>query len=104
MVLESRKNSEEYFIIDTKWKIVNDGKPGDDDLKQMFAYNYRWNCNHSMLLYPSTSTQNSIKGQYFVSEDNKRHSCELKFAEVLQNGKLNTKIGEQILVSFDVAR
>ncbi|WP_298898197.1 restriction endonuclease [uncultured Psychroserpens sp.] len=100
IVLESRTNSGEYYIIDTKWKIVNDGKPGDDDLKQMFAYNYRWNCNHSMLLYPSTSNQNSVSGEYFVAEDNKKHSCELKFTEVLKNGKINPLIAEQILESF----
>lgn len=100
IVLESRNNSEEYFIIDTKWKVINDGKPGDDDLKQMFAYNYRWNCNHSMLLYPSTSNQNSMRGEYFIGEDNKEHSCELKFVDVVKEGKLNTKIGEEVFKAF----
>ncbi|REE27251.1 5-methylcytosine-specific restriction enzyme subunit McrC [Winogradskyella pacifica] len=100
IVLESR-SGDKTFIIDTKWKVVNDGKPGDDDLKQMYAYNYRWNCNHSMLLYPSTTNQNTIKGDYFIAEDDKAHSCELAFAEVLKDGKLNRDIAKEILESFE---
>lgn len=89
------------YVIDTKWKVVNDGKPGDDDLKQMYAYNYRWNCNHSMLLYPSTSNQSQVKGQYFKATDNKEHSCELAFANVLDGIKLNKNIAKEILSSFE---
>jgi len=99
IVLESR-NENKTFIIDTKWKVVNDGTPGDDDLKQMYAYNYRWDCNHSMLLYPSTSNQKKIKGQYFQASDKKAHSCELAFAQVINNGKLNKEIAKEILDSF----
>ena len=32
----------ETFIIDTKWKIVDNSNPSDDDLKQMFTYNLHW--------------------------------------------------------------
>lgn len=101
IVLESRSEKGKTFIIDTKWKVVNDGKPSDDDLKQMYAYNYRWNCDHSMLLYPSTSNQDKVKGSYFKAADDKEHSCELSFAEVLKDGKLNKGIAKEILASFE---
>jgi 5-methylcytosine-specific restriction enzyme subunit McrC len=100
IVLESKHESK-TFIIDTKWKIVNDGKPNDNDLKQMYAYNYRWNCNHSMLLYPLTSNQNKVKGNYFIAEDDKKHSCELAFVEVIKDSKLNRNIAKEILNSFN---
>jgi len=100
IVIES-KNQNKTFIIDTKWKVISNKKPGDDDLKQMYAYNYRWNCDHSMLLYPSTSNQSNTKGYYFTAEDQKKHSCELAFAQVLKNGKLNKSIGQEILQSFN---
>lgn len=102
IVIESRKDGKIY-IIDTKWKIVTDGRPGDDDLKQMYAYNYRWDCNHSMLLYPLTSSQNTIKGDYFKASDDRKHSCELAFAKVLDGNKLNKRIANEIFESFNKA-
>ncbi|GER59619.1 hypothetical protein ULMA_17270 [Patiriisocius marinus] len=100
IVIET-KDKVNTYIVDTKWKVVNDGKPGDDDLKQMYAYNYRWNCNHSMLLYPSTTDQTKVKGQYFKAEDGKSHSCELAFAQVLDGKTLNKNIAKEILHSFE---
>lgn len=100
IVLESRKDKR-TFIIDTKWKIVTDGKPGDDDLKQMYAYNHRWNCTHSVLLYPSNSNQGSVKGDYFKRDNDHLHSCELAFANVLNGKKLNRDIAKDILSLFD---
>jgi len=101
IVLESR-NDDKTFIIDTKWKIVSNDKPGDNDLKQMYAYNYRWDCNHSMLLYPSTSNQIKVKGQYFEAIDKRKHFCELAFAQVIKGGKLNKEIAQDILSSFKI--
>lgn len=99
IVLESRNDNQTY-IIDTKWKIIKDGKPGDDDLKQMYAYNHRWNCKHSVLLYPSTTNQLSTKGYYFKRESEDPHSCELAFAQVLDGKKLNKSIAKSILNLF----
>lgn len=99
IVLESRENNQ-TFIIDTKWKVVKDGKPSDDDLKQMYAYNHRWDCSHSMLLYPSTSNQTSIKGNYFKRKNEEIHSCELAFVQVLDGNKLNRNIAKEILEAF----
>ncbi len=101
IVLESR-NDDKTFIIDTKWKIVSNDKPGDHDLKQMYTYNYRWDCNHSMLLYPSTSNQTKVKGQYFEAIDKRKHFCELAFPQVIKDGKLNKEIAQDILSSFKI--
>ncbi len=51
------------FIIDTKWKNLEDMNPGDNDLKQMFVYNLFWACDKSILLYPS-AIKASATGQY----------------------------------------
>jgi 5-methylcytosine-specific restriction enzyme subunit McrC len=58
------KKGNQSIIIDTKWKIVEDLIPGDDDLKQMFTYNLFWNCTRSILLYPSIN-RGSNHGKYF---------------------------------------
>lgn len=53
----------ETIIVDTKWKVMEDLVPGDDDLKQIFVYNLFWNCDKSILLYPSL-VPNSGEGNY----------------------------------------
>lgn len=54
----------ETFIIDTKWKIVDNSNPSDDDLKQMFTYNLHWKSRKSILLYPKINQNDSTFGNY----------------------------------------
>lgn len=37
----------ERIVIDTKWKLIRDGRPSDADLKQMFVYNLYWKTDRS---------------------------------------------------------
>ena len=57
------KKPENNIVIDTKWKMVDDNYPSDDDLKQMFAYAHYIGTHFLVLLYPST-TKNISKGSY----------------------------------------
>ena len=41
-------------VVDTKWKLVDDLKPSDPDLKQMYVYNRFWKTGRSVLLYPGS--------------------------------------------------
>jgi 5-methylcytosine-specific restriction enzyme subunit McrC len=84
------------IIIDTKWKLPKDERPSDEDLKQMFAYNNRFNSKHSILLYPGK--KNSYSGSFYDSHG----VCELLFLDVLEKSRLNPKcvngIVEKIMV------
>lgn len=86
------KNSNK-IIIDTKWKIITDNNPGDNDLKQMFVYNLLWNAQQSILLYPgnfetcqgsylhfSISAQNSL-----VNKSEFVNHCSLSFISIMGN-------------------
>lgn len=84
-------------IIDTKWKIVEDNRPGDDDLRQMFVYNLLWDANQSILLYPGD--QKNCDGSYmhftlsFIkqinTEDKYFNHCSLAFIDLIgKDGKL----------------
>lgn len=43
------------IILDTKWKVPQDGVPSDSDLKQVFVYNHFFESSDSILLYPWSS-------------------------------------------------
>lgn len=84
-------------VVDTKWKIVEDNRPGDDDLKQMFVYNLLWDTDQSILLYPGS--QENCHGSYMhfnlslnkqVDEKNKFFNhCSMAFISLIdKDGKL----------------
>jgi 5-methylcytosine-specific restriction enzyme subunit McrC len=85
------------IILDTKWKIIVDNNPDDDDLKQMFVYNLLWNAEKSILLYPGNFSD--CDGSYFhfdlsssrKKEDSEKfyNHCSLSFLNILgKDGKL----------------
>jgi len=62
LLLIDRSNQDEKIIVDTKWKIPDEHGPGDEDLRQMFAYNRLFGCSRSILLYPGQNDK--IVGQF----------------------------------------
>jgi 5-methylcytosine-specific restriction enzyme subunit McrC len=88
------------YIIDTKWKIIDPTEPGDNDLKQMFAYNIYWNAEKSMLLYPTTKELNTNFGKFHKGRDT-NNLCKLGFVKVMKGNDLNKNIGLEILRLFD---
>lgn len=89
------------YVVDTKWKVldINNPKPSDDDLKQMYAYNLYWNAKKSMLLYPHSKSVNETFGRFWkgapTPEDNQ---CKVGFVSVLDdNNYLDINIGEKII-------
>ncbi len=74
------KKNDEVFIIDTKWKITENNKPDDDDLKQMFIYNLHWEAEKAILLYPKTNQTDSNFGIYHFDKLGKK--CKLGFIDI----------------------
>jgi 5-methylcytosine-specific restriction enzyme subunit McrC len=60
------------LVVDTKWKVSNDGSPSDDDLKQMFAYNELLDAPHALLVYPSDGAKVVSKSGAF---SDRKHRC-----------------------------
>jgi len=99
LVISQRINGiERRYIIDTKWKIVDSGKPSDEDLKQMSVYNFYWESEQSILLYPKTLQQSLITGEYArLQQIPGTKRCTLGFVEVIRNNALNLDIGNDVL-------
>jgi 5-methylcytosine-specific restriction enzyme subunit McrC len=99
IVLEKKTDdNQETFIIDTKWKNIDDSEPSTHDLRQMYVYNEYWNSNKAMLLYPSNLQ--SVNNTEFTPFTNNKHACSLGKISVFKNDILNTKIGEEVLEWF----
>lgn len=89
----------EIIIIDTKWKVVEDMVPADDDLKQMFAYNLFWNCDKSILLYPGQNDRINHGDYHDFRDTNKYHTkCAVQTINILNgNYELDKVLGHRIL-------
>ena len=93
------------YILDTKWKLVNNSRPDDADLKQMYVYNIYWNSEKAILLYPtnndSTSNETDFK-EYKTSGKEGKNSCKVGFVNVLDENKLDMNIGLNIFKKLGI--
>ena len=58
-----RQGAKVALVADTKWKVLDDGAPGDGDLQQMFVYNELLGAPRAVLLYPTSGGARRV-GQY----------------------------------------
>lgn len=90
------ETKDKRIVIDTKWKVLNDDKPSDSDLKQMFTYNLHYNTDLSILLYPKTTVESADK-KPFKNEKFKNQNCQVAFTDLFDNeGKLEKNLGIKI--------
>lgn len=100
IVLEKEtEDKKEIFIIDTKWKNIENSEPSTNDLRQMYVYNDYWKSNKAMLLYPSNLP--SVQDLEFTSFKNEKHACALGKISVFKDTILNDKIGNEVLGWFE---
>lgn len=84
------------FVIDTKWKVLKDNKPSDNDLKQMFVYNLHYNTDLSILLYPETALI-SVEKKPFRHIKFRDQYCQVAFVNLFnENGRLERNLGVAI--------
>lgn len=93
------KKDKSTIIIDTKWKTLDDLIPADDDLKQMFVYNLFWECEKSILLYPSLKGLSGC-GDYYDFRKIADHytQCAIETVNVLDDkNHLDKAFGAKVL-------
>lgn len=93
MVIEEKG---ETYIMDAKWKVVYNGYPSDEDLRQVFAYNLKWEAKKGFLIYPRTNQSPSdFSGTYKIKAA--ETSCRIIYVDVLDvNKQLNTNLGSKL--------
>jgi 5-methylcytosine-specific restriction enzyme subunit McrC len=80
------------IVIDTKWKVLKENKPSDEDLKQMFVYNLHYKADLSILLYPKLDLETGEK-KPFKDKLFSKYSCQLAFIDVFNESVLEKKLG-----------
>jgi 5-methylcytosine-specific restriction enzyme subunit McrC len=97
IVVEDAATSRVLLIADTKWKLIEDGLPGDDDLKQMFVYNELFDAPRSVLLYPTVGgVRGGREGVYAVGG----HECSTAHLGLLEGGAWSDHGVEQQVVEL----
>ena len=71
-------------VLDAKWKNVPDGRPDDDDLRQVFAYLHAFEGDSGFLVYPrGSAAQRATRGAYL----GKQHQAGTVFVELFDGDK-----------------
>ncbi|MFL2569987.1 MAG: McrC family protein [Flavobacteriales bacterium] len=86
----------ETFIIDTKWKLIDSTKPGDNDLKQMYVYNIYWNSLKSILIYPNSNQITTSYGKFHKGIANKENLCKIGFIKIWDSDEKGVILRESI--------
>jgi 5-methylcytosine-specific restriction enzyme subunit McrC len=101
IVLEYIKDGiPQKVIVDTKWKVPANGKPSDDDLKQMFVYNVQFDASTGILLYPAAEGSAPTVGHYAESLRLPQwlHGCHMRHAHLFNpDGSLLRTAGLDLL-------
>jgi 5-methylcytosine-specific restriction enzyme subunit McrC len=90
----------ETVVMDTKWKIPRDGKPGDGDLQQMHAYNVQFGARRSLLIYPKIGSEKDVNGTFSRGEalpPSFDHRCGMVFLDLFEGGKLRRDLGKDVI-------
>lgn len=108
IIIEKKQGtSKETFVIDTKWKKIDNAKPSTNDLRQMYVYNDYWNAQKAILLYPSTTTTDFGKFINFNKIDSKEehHQCKLSKTTIFNEVNiLDENIGRRILIDLKLLK
>jgi len=64
------KHGDVSYILDTKWKIMKDGKPSVEDLRQMYVYHDYYTASKTALVYPGETHQKT--GGNYIHRDTKQ--------------------------------
>jgi len=87
-------------VLDTKWKVLNQAKPSDADLKQMYVYHHYFDAEKTLLLYPNVYNLSPKKGRFHIPKQ-KDFECQLCFVNILtERITLNQDLGIEILNSI----
>ncbi|MFN8395058.1 MAG: restriction endonuclease [Bacteroidia bacterium] len=85
-----RGPNRQIIVLDTKWKLT-DGRPTDQDLRQLFAYQHAFKADQGYLVYPGVGTKVNPALSFTASTQ-----CHLLEINPLLNFRLNADLGKEL--------
>lgn len=96
VIYKGTQNGPAHIVLDTKWKQPLNGKPDDNDLKQMLTYNLYKSSFKSLLVYPGNHNRRAVNGNFQMEGHG---SCSLVFLSLqISEGSIQLDFSE--LLSF----
>lgn len=91
------------FVLDTKWKVLQNNSPSIEDLKQLYIYCQYFSAERGILLYPQVHNVENTAMIPFQSADNQKDikKGQVLFVDILTaDGQLNRRLGEELIALF----
>lgn len=82
------KRNDRHIILDAKWKTPGQ-LPSDDELKQMFAYNLRWQSQEAWLVYPQVNGEHTRCGRFALDIGGQ---LGMTFVDIFDQGRLRQSV------------
>lgn len=81
------EKEQKTFILDTKWKVLSENRPSDDDLKQMYTYTKYYESSYTALVYPDNGIPN-CKGNFLPEvSDMNMYPCSIIKIKIPDNAE-----------------
>jgi len=87
------KRGEQHIILDAKWKTPGP-LPSDDELKQMFAYNLRWQSQEAWLVYPQVNGDHPRRGAFAIGAAG---YLGMEFVDIFENNRLRQSVSLPVI-------
>ncbi len=90
------------YVLDTKWKKMEGGKPSAQDLRQLYVYQRVFAARKGILVYPKLGQYSrNISAPYLnaVAEPD-NYEAQIIYAPVIKDGQLNENLGQDLIAAF----
>ena len=90
------------YVLDTKWKILQDIYSDDGDLKQLYTYSLQFEADHVFLIYPAAIEEHLFThGQFQATKNGNLHTArkisQWRIPLLTKQGELNKNLGKEII-------
>ncbi|WP_171032943.1 McrC family protein [Fodinibius saliphilus] len=92
------------YVIDTKWKSLQQAYPDVNDLRQMYVYNQYFDGDISILLYPQAGSTSNLEGEFHIPQKlsgliPEKDKCLIYFLPIINDG-INRQACQEMLLDL----